>query len=196
MYIYLYKINYENPNQKFKMCMLVWAINNSCLLLLAQKPVKGKKSIEEYQKINRLFISLEGGAVKSRSAMCSCTFSSNELNWGLELNATLHRLVGTFTVHIWAVLTEKCFRTLRKMCRFRLSCACAKYHPALCSPFINSVVSNDSIRGQWRPWCTGWFGPSLSAYAQRQVFAWPSPCMPCFFPPQSMPHLGTLIKGF
>ena len=35
-----------------------------------------------------------------------------------------------------------------KMHRFRSSCACAKYHPGLCSPFIHSVVSNESVNGQ------------------------------------------------
>ena len=37
-----------------------------------------------------------------------------------------------------------------KMHRFRSSCASAKYHPHLCSPFIHSEVSNDSVRRQWR----------------------------------------------
>ena len=35
----------------------------------------------------------------------------------------------------------------QKMCRFRSSCICPKYHPGLCSPFIHSVVSNDSVSG-------------------------------------------------
>ena len=39
-----------------------------------------------------------------------------------------------------------------KMNRFRSSGACTKYLPGLCSPFIQSLVSNDSISGQWRPW--------------------------------------------
>ena len=39
-----------------------------------------------------------------------------------------------------------------KMHRFRSSCPCAKYHPGFCSPFIHSVVSNDSVSGYWRPW--------------------------------------------
>ena len=38
-----------------------------------------------------------------------------------------------------------------KMCRFRLSCAYAKYYAGLCSPFIHSVVFKDSVSGQWRP---------------------------------------------
>ena len=38
------------------------------------------------------------------------------------------------------------------MRRFRLSCACANYHRSLCSPFVHSLVSNDSVSGQWRPW--------------------------------------------
>ena len=32
------------------------------------------------------------------------------------------------------------------------SCACVKYYPGLWSPFIHSVVSNDSVSGQWRLW--------------------------------------------
>ena len=39
-----------------------------------------------------------------------------------------------------------------RMRRFRSSCEIAKYHLGLCSPFIHSVVSNDSDSGQWRPW--------------------------------------------
>ena len=36
---------------------------------------------------------------------------------------------------------KKCLGT----CRFRSSCACAKYHLGLCSPVIHSVVSDDSV---------------------------------------------------
>ena len=38
------------------------------------------------------------------------------------------------------------------MRKFRSPCACAKYHPGLCSPFIHFVVSNESVSGQWWPW--------------------------------------------
>ena len=38
------------------------------------------------------------------------------------------------------------------ICACRSSCACAKYHPGLCSPLIYSIVFNDSVSGQWRPW--------------------------------------------
>ena len=41
---------------------------------------------------------------------------------------------------------------MRKMRRTRSSCVCAKYHLGLCSPFIHSVVSIDSVSGQWRSW--------------------------------------------
>ena len=37
-----------------------------------------------------------------------------------------------------------------QMRKFRLSCSCAGYHPGLCSPFLHSVVSNDSVGGEWR----------------------------------------------
>ena len=43
-------------------------------------------------------------------------------------------------------------QTFTKMPRFRSSCTCAKYHPGLCSPSIHFKVSNDFVRGQWRPW--------------------------------------------
>ena len=54
----------------------------------------------------------------------------------------------------------------------------ARYHPGLCVPFIHSVISNDSVSGQWRPWsdlrrCAGWSEPSLSTYTEKHVFAWP-----------------------
>ena len=41
---------------------------------------------------------------------------------------------------------------MRKMRRFRSSCACVKYHPGFYSPFIHSVVSNDSVSWKWRTW--------------------------------------------
>ena len=63
--------------------------------------------------------------------------------------------------------------------RFRSSCSCAKFHPGLCSSFIHSVLSKDSVSGQWRRWsdcrCAGWSGPSFSANTRRHVFAWLSP---------------------
>ena len=47
---------------------------------------------------------------------------------------------------------KKVSSNMPKMHRFRLSSACAKYHPILCSPFIHSVVSNDSVSELCRPW--------------------------------------------
>ena len=83
---------------------------------------------------------------------------------------------------------------IHKTRRLRSSCACSKYYLGLCSLFIHSVVSNDSISGQWRPWsdrgCSGQSGPSLSIYTRRHVFAWRYPfgpmllmvnCFVCFF---------------
>ena len=35
---------------------------------------------------------------------------------------------------------------------FRSTCAFAKHHSGFASLFIHSVVSNDSLSGQWRPW--------------------------------------------
>ena len=41
--------------------------------------------------------------------------------------------------------SEKVPLKIRKMCRFRSPCTCAKSHLGPCSPFIHSGVSNDSI---------------------------------------------------
>ena len=50
-----------------------------------------------------------------------------------------------------AMSMEKVTSNTRKMCRFSTFCACAKCHPGLCSPFIHSVISNDSVSRRWRP---------------------------------------------
>ena len=47
---------------------------------------------------------------------------------------------------IWTASSEKVTLNKRKICRFGSSCACH------CSPFIQSVVSSDSVCRQWRPW--------------------------------------------
>ena len=52
----------------------------------------------------------------------------------------------------WIAASEKVPPDMRKIYRFRLSCACAKYHSDLCSPFIHSVVFNDSVSRQRRSW--------------------------------------------
>ena len=45
--------------------------------------------------------------------------------------------------------------------------------PGFCSPFIFSVVYNDSVSRQWRPWsdCAVWSGPSLSAHDPQGTFS-------------------------
>ena len=44
-----------------------------------------------------------------------------------------------------------CLRACAKTCGFTSSCACAKYQPGICSPFILSIVTGDCLSGQWRP---------------------------------------------
>ena len=56
------------------------------------------------------------------------------------------------TYNIWTASSEKVLSSMRKICGFTSPCACAKYHPGIRSPFIRSIVSNDSVRGQRRPW--------------------------------------------
>ena len=61
-----------------------------------------------------------------------------------------------------------------KIRRFRSSCTCTKYHLGLCSPFILSVVSNNSVSGQQRSWpdCPNAQADAdlQSAYARRLIF--------------------------
>ena len=52
------------------------------------------------------------------------------------------------TLNKWVMPREKEPSTMRKMCQFAYSCTCAKSHPGLCSQFIHSVVSNESVSGQ------------------------------------------------
>ena len=53
---------------------------------------------------------------------------------------------------VWAVSSEEVPSSMRKMHRSRSPCAYAIYYPDLCFPFIHSIVSNDSVSGQWMPW--------------------------------------------
>ena len=71
----------------------------------------------------------------------------------------------------WTASSKNVPSNLPNVCRFRSSCPCAKYHLGLCTPFIYSVAANNSVGVQSKPW-SGWFGPSVSAYAQRHIFAW------------------------
>ena len=48
---------------------------------------------------------------------------------------------------IWGAPIEKASFNMHKMCRFRSSYACVKYHTGLCSPLIHSVESNGSVSG-------------------------------------------------
>ena len=45
-----------------------------------------------------------------------------------------------------------CLRICAKYKDADLSRACVKSHPGICFPFIYSVVSNESVSGQRRPW--------------------------------------------
>ena len=66
-----------------------------------------------------------------------------------SLQADLGIHMGLKTHCIWSAQIEKASSNMHKMCRFRSSCTFAKYN---CSPFIHSVVSNDSVSGRCRPW--------------------------------------------
>ena len=63
---------------------------------------------------------------------------------------------------MWAAPSEKVPSSMRKMGGFTSCCTCAKSHPGICSPLKHSIVSKDSVCGQWRPW-------SDCAYAQADL---------------------------
>ena len=91
--------------------------------------------------------------------------------------------------------SEKVHSNMRKMRRYRSSCARAKHYPGLCSRFIYCfcelllhgnmfgysledvtklflfVVANDSVSGHWRSWsgCADAHA-DLSTYGRRHVF--------------------------
>ena len=74
---------------------------------------------------------------------------------GLKWHFTIQRpRIKYILIHLynWAAFSEKVPSNMRKMYIFRSSCACATYHPGLCSPVIHSVASTDSFCGQWMPW--------------------------------------------
>ena len=72
----------------------------------------------------------------------------------------------------WAAISGKVHSNMRKMHKLRSPSWCPKYHAGICSPVIDSVLSNDSVNGLWRSWSDAcWLSPSLSAYARRHVFA-------------------------
>ena len=57
-----------------------------------------------------------------------------------------------FHLYILIASSEELPSNMYKLCSFRSSCAFAKHHPGLSSSFIHSVVYNNSVTGQWRPW--------------------------------------------
>ena len=52
----------------------------------------------------------------------------------------------------WAASSENVSSNMCKIRTFRSSCTCAKSHPGLCLPLIHSIVFNNSVSGQRRPW--------------------------------------------
>ena len=88
-----------------------------------------------------------------RSVVQKCSFWQwwNVNWWTDEQDELINRM------NWWTGWDEPCYAkmvhsNMLKMCRFRSSCACAKYHPGLHSLIIHSVVSSDSVSGLWRPW--------------------------------------------
>ena len=54
---------------------------------------------------------------------------------------------------IWAAPSEKVSWNIHKMHNTQDSSrACAKSHPDIRSPLLHSIVSIDTVSGQWKPW--------------------------------------------
>ena len=67
----------------------------------------------------------------------------------LRLITRMNALCHTVEVFIvWATSSQNLPSNIHKIGRFLLSCHVQSNHPGLCSPFIHSVVSNDSVSGQ------------------------------------------------
>ena len=58
-------------------------------------------------------------------------------------------MISLLTGPRWA---KKCLRLCAKSIDSDSSRACAKSHPCICSSLIYSIVSNESVSGQQRPW--------------------------------------------
>ena len=70
---------------------------------------------------------------------CAGTYKYFTVNYNFgELNdSSLYIVTSVFLIR--PSQTKRCLRIYAK---------CKKYHPGVCSPFIHSVVSNDSVNGQ------------------------------------------------
>ena len=84
----------------------------------------------------------------------SHSHSSLSMNWEMqEWNLLLHNstLLKTETMK-WIAASGNVPSNMRRMCGFTSFCRCAKPHPALCSPVKCSIVFNESVCGQRKPW--------------------------------------------
>ena len=96
-----------------------------------------------------------------------CTVCLNYMKLRAEWNSHKSPSRAIFPAYTQGQLTHQCCQcfeyymaapskkvpsNISKMCWLRSSCIYAKYHLGLCSPFTHSVVSNDSVGWQWRPW--------------------------------------------
>ena len=87
--------------------------------------------------------------VCAKIALCAKIFPQTNIKWYPKLKTM--KSTHKYNLLHGPYQAKKCLRTCSK-CRFRSSCECAKYHSSLCSQFIHSVVSNDSVSRQWWPW--------------------------------------------
>ena len=121
------------------------------ILERAVKP-KSKKKKKNCTQSSPLY---RGNRCVYRSLYANWAFySSNKIN--ISLIKSISHLFKVIIINTWTAASEKEPSSLRKMYRFRSSCACAKYHLGLCSAFIHFIISNCPVSGERKPWsgCT------------------------------------------
>ena len=84
--------------------------------------------------------------------------------------------IRVFAVTMWSAWSEKVPTSTRKMCGITPSRACARFHQDLSSPLIYSVVPNDSVSGQWRPWSDCTDAQADLGLRCPHMFAWLASC--------------------
>ena len=76
----------------------------------------------------------------------------------------------------WTASREKVFSKYIPNNEVGWSCASAHSHQGLCFALKHSTVHSVSLNGQWMPRsvcaCADWSGPSLSAFARRNIFVY------------------------
>ena len=114
------------------------------------------RRIEMFQNQNRNQLARLWSLSREFAVYWDIIWSFNDL-YNKQLNSGQQCWVGKTSKYYMGRVVRKVPSSMRKMCGFSSSCACARSYPGLCSPLTHSVISNDSGI------CAVW--ASLSAHA-------------------------------